>query len=438
MEVNAAAYPQDIVTLIRSSSEVNLAVAFVTQSGLQHIKVAVAEGIDQKVRVRIILDLSDGATDPSAIWELLALAESSHNQVELKAYVADRPGFLHAKLYLGIKDTTAIAISGSANLTEAALLHNIEHGFRLVGTTTDVPLSQAIVFFEQLWISPHSKVIDKEAARLYELYHGRKSASQTRADRRSRSALRALINYFSSLGSIGFSWPSVDSAFMMGAITARGAFLPNLKQIDIRLRFRSTFYGQGGSGQIILGSKSFNAAEVLPEIPQNIAQQARLVFPKAKVILQGFRIVIDFSSDHETFDAVIGLFQPWLTCDEFRLPKDLDTASEPIFTEFVRGFAVASALLTDHTSLPGNKRLGLPGQHVVWLRPKQKNTALFELLRGLIDLRLGLRVYTHRRTDREPHLKIPCEDFRGIGFGIPWWDDLLDEGAALNTAHYPS
>ena len=124
-------------------------------------------------------------------------------------------------------------------------------------------------------------------------------------------------------------------------------------------------------------------------------------------------------------------------CDSFRLPRDLAGENDGIITEFVRGFAVASALLTDNTSMPRNPITGLPGQMVVWLRPKQSNPRLFNELYELITRRLGLTVYRHQRFDRDPHLKIPCEEFAEVGFGIDWWDQLVSSGAEYNQAMFP-
>ncbi|HWO73155.1 MAG TPA: hypothetical protein VNN21_06315, partial [Dehalococcoidia bacterium] len=71
------------------------------------------------------------------------------------------------------------------------------------------------------------------------------------------------------------------------------------------------------------------------------------------------------------------------------------------------------------------------------LRPKQSNSALFNELYHLIQRRLGITVYRHQRQDRDPHLKIRCEDFQEIGFGIDWWDELVEAGADYNFALFP-
>jgi hypothetical protein len=175
----------------------------------------------------------------------------------------------------------------------------------------------------------------------------------------------------------------------------------------------------------------------LPTIPAELGRKIQALIPAAGVDVSGFDIVIDLSTDVHTMDKLMELFGPQTTCDDFRLPRGLAAAPEPVVTEFVRGFAVASGLLTDGTSMPGDRFTGLPGQMVVWLRPKQANQALFEELYQLIQRRLGITVYRHARQDRDPHLKIRCEDFQEIGFGIDWWDSLVDRGAQYNFDLFP-
>ena len=73
----------------------------------------------------------------------------------------------------------------------------------------------------------------------------------------------------------------------------------------------------------------------------------------------------------------------------------------------------------------------------VWLRPKQSNEEMYDELDEVITRRLHLTVYHHRRTDRDPHLKLLCEDFAEVGFGIDWWDQLVHRGAEYNEALFP-
>ena len=145
-------------------------------------------------------------------------------------------------------------------------------------------------------------------------------------------------------------------------------------------------------------------------------------------------ISIDLADDPETLDFIEELFVPDLSCKSFKIPRQVMSGDDGLVVEFVRGFAVASGLLTDSTSMPGNRMTGLPGQMTVWLRPKQGNRPLFDQLYEMITRRLGITVYRHWRDYKEPHLKLICEDFAEIGFGIDWWDQLVNSGAEYNQA----
>ena len=303
----------------------------------------------------------------------------------------------------------------------------------MTGTLEDEVLRDATVRFDDLWVSDEAFDIDEEAARLYEAYCGRRRAVAERANRRSRAAWNNLARHFEEGATRRFEWPSPEAAYIVGTIAARGRLDPSHAKVTIPLLFKPYFYL---GGHITVQGVSFDAATVLPQIPQAIAAAAERGFPGCTTNVDGMTVTIDFRSVPETLDAVEGMFAPALNCNEFRLPRELVSANEGIVTEFVSGFAAASALLTDATSLPRDSRTGLPGQMMVWLRPKQANEELFDDLHELINRRLGLTVYSHRRHNREPHLKIRCDDFAEVGFGIDWWDQLVRAGADYNQSHF--
>ena len=184
-------------------------------------------------------------------------------------------------------------------------------------------------------------------------------------------------------------------------------------------------------------NKSFVAGDVLPTIPTIIADNATRALPNCAVTTENMRVDLDFQGDVDTFQEIASLFAPRADCNSFYLPKGLSGAADSVVAEFVRGFAVASALLTDATSMPGSSATGLPGQMVVWLRPKQSNLTLYDQLDAVITRRLHITAYRHRRGDRDPHLKLLCEEFQEIGFGVDWWDQLLSAGAQHNQDLFP-
>lgn len=105
---------------------------------------------------------------------------------------------------------------------------------------------------------------------------------------------------------------------------------------------------------------------------------ARVVSPNSTVATNRMLVDLDFRNDPDTFDAVAALLGPRSSCDTLHIPTGLSNAEYYVVTEFMRGFAVATAQLTDATSMPANNFTGLPGQMTAWLRPKLSNIRLFD------------------------------------------------------------
>ena len=433
MQVDTAKFATDVPGIFQAQGNVDVAVAFVSEPGLALVRSALQQKLESGNRVRLLLDLEEGATDPSALWDLVALNSSFPSNFHLKAYIPEK-GILHSKLYISGNGPDSTLITGSANLTGAALHVNVEHGLRLVGTTQEEVLTEALGEFEQLWISQYALRLDEEAARLYEIYCGRRRTAFARGQRRARGSWQNLTTHLEQIPAAPFEWPSMRTAFIIGAITARGYISPKSRKISIPLLFRSNAYKDG---HITVLHESLEASKVLPTIPQTIAANASRVFPNSTVTTEKMRVDLDFQNDFDTFQAISALFAPRSDCNTFLLPKELSVAEDSVVAEFVRGFAVASALLTNGTSMPSNAMTGLPGQMVVWLRPKQNNPRLYSQLDTVITRRLHITAYRHKRTTRDPALKLLCEEFQEIGFGIDWWDRLLRVGAEYNQALFP-
>ena len=433
--IRSVDYGADIPGLLSLGGDVSIAVAYVSKEGLDAVTSQIETLLRDGRQVRFLIDLQSGNTDPSAVWSLIELQEA-HETMTLKTLLpVDDRGNLHAKLYLTETDGEVSSIVGSGNLTGAALNRNAEYGIVLDCPSDSQENAMLRAAFESLWNNPQARYVDYEAARLYELYSGRLRTSRLRSESRSRGALRTLTEHLRSAATQPFAWPSLEAAYLMGVIAARGELNLENSSIRIRLLFRAASYNDG---RITVRNQSFEAARVLPSIPNEIAIQARRALPSSTVEVSDRTITIDLSDDQDAFEAIRQAFAPRTNCDNFRLPRGLMGSAESIVAAFARGFSVASALLTDHTSMPRNVRTGLPGQMVVWLRPKQSNRRLFSEMHELLTRRLGLVVYKHERFDRDPHLKVLCENFEEkVGFGIGWWDELVHEGSSYNFDQFP-
>ena len=171
--------------MFEAPGDVDVAVAFVSKPGLDLIRPALEAKLDAGDKVRLLVDLKAGATDPSALWDLVSLNTQHLANLQLKTYVHDT-GILHSKVYISKNGNYATLISGSANLSSAALEENIEHGLHLAGDTSEQVVADVLAEFERLWNSQQALRLASEAARLYEKYAGLRRISSTRSQRRSQ------------------------------------------------------------------------------------------------------------------------------------------------------------------------------------------------------------------------------------------------------------
>jgi HKD family nuclease len=171
LRINTADFAAEIPGIFEAIGNVDVAVACVSEPGLVLVRTALRQKLEDGYRVRLRVDREEGATDPTALWELVTLNSEFPSHLLIKAYVPDQ-GILHSKVYISKSENDATLITGSANLSGAALGQNVEHGLRLVGTTQEPVITEATAEFERLWGSEHAFGIDAEAAKLYEIYAG--------------------------------------------------------------------------------------------------------------------------------------------------------------------------------------------------------------------------------------------------------------------------
>ncbi len=127
-----------LIHAIKHASEIEIAVSFIRQSGIELLLPALNEAIERKIqqnqplRLRILTSDYLGITDPIALRELIAL---SGNGVELKVFETDKQGF-HMKSYLFVRlDDTSDLIEGTAfigsnNISRPALTNAHEWTLR--------------------------------------------------------------------------------------------------------------------------------------------------------------------------------------------------------------------------------------------------------------------------------------------------------------------
>ncbi len=102
---------------LRRVSEVSIAVAFVTQAGLDEIVQALRQ-VAANGSVRLLTGLYQRVTEPQALRALLRIQEETRGRLSVR--LSREPQF-HRKLYLLNSRTHSTAILGSSNLTREGL-----------------------------------------------------------------------------------------------------------------------------------------------------------------------------------------------------------------------------------------------------------------------------------------------------------------------------
>lgn len=150
-------------TLVAGSDSVRIASAFVTQSGVEELRL-----LQRPVyRLQLLAGTDFGLTQVEAVEALNAPPDR-----ECKLYYTPQEtdeGVFHPKLYLGNSGTDFMAVIGSSNLTGPALTRNIELNVLLTGTLDEPPARELDGFFRNLWEIPTALKLTKEVVNTYRI-----------------------------------------------------------------------------------------------------------------------------------------------------------------------------------------------------------------------------------------------------------------------------
>ena len=184
MNVRIADYRQEIDEALARAKSLDAGVAFASSAGLRFRKIEsnLARLLKDDGTVRILVDLSLGHTHPDFLDHVLRW-EAGGLPVECRHYETDG-GVFHPKLYIfHLDDDTVRVVTGSANWTGEAYSTNIEHGIVLEGDRTEPIIAEAQRFFDNLWDSDNTRLIDQEAADAYRSYWRRCQGVERKARR---------------------------------------------------------------------------------------------------------------------------------------------------------------------------------------------------------------------------------------------------------------
>lgn len=141
---------------IPQSVQIDLAVSFIMQSGLNLLENALLEALAKGCKIRILTTGYLDVTEPDALRRLLKLAPA----LQLKMYDARGRSF-HPKTWLfKLANGRELAVVGSSNLSRSALLTGVEWNYKVLDSDHGWPMQQAWQVFSEYFESEDSQTAD--------------------------------------------------------------------------------------------------------------------------------------------------------------------------------------------------------------------------------------------------------------------------------------
>lgn len=159
-----------LLDLIKNSSELCIAVAFLKNSGLDIIWNELKVCAKNKGMIQIICGLDFGLTDPKALNRLLHMSEE-HSNVKLHlATMNSNHSTFHPKIYFSKKDDHHVLLLGSANLTSGGLINNNECSIATKINQDDILCKQVLNYFNVILENPNTYPASWGHINSYEAY----------------------------------------------------------------------------------------------------------------------------------------------------------------------------------------------------------------------------------------------------------------------------
>jgi superfamily II DNA or RNA helicase/diadenosine tetraphosphate (Ap4A) HIT family hydrolase/HKD family nuclease len=140
------------------ASSLDLAVAFVTASGLHHIEPYIVDLLESGGSLRLLTGDYLDVTEPRALHRMLDLVQEYAPNVQVRVFQTDSELGFHPKAYLLHRDYLgATAYIGSSNLTKHALHSGVEWNQRIEGALDQQPIAGISEEFAKLFT--HGKTV---------------------------------------------------------------------------------------------------------------------------------------------------------------------------------------------------------------------------------------------------------------------------------------
>ena len=152
---------------IERSSEIKMAVAFVSSSGLRKLQPTIESAIERGATFEFLIGLDLLTSEPKAVQHLFDMSVQ-HDNLYLYCFASTQlASVYHPKLYLLRQDREATSIIGSSNLTEGGLSRNAEVNVVLTGSVDEEAISGAYASYRELKFHTDRVIPDQEFLNLY-------------------------------------------------------------------------------------------------------------------------------------------------------------------------------------------------------------------------------------------------------------------------------
>ncbi len=145
-----------------SCERVDMAVAFILESGVDLIEEHLKDLLDRGSHIRLLTGDYLGITDPKALSRLLDLQQGTTGQFELRVFESGFVSF-HPKAYIFYftdPRSSGIAYVGSSNLSAQALEEGIEWNYRIIPAESRKGFQSVADAFEKLFHHSRTKPVD--------------------------------------------------------------------------------------------------------------------------------------------------------------------------------------------------------------------------------------------------------------------------------------
>ena len=359
-EIRTAKQLEDIHSLLRTGkSNINIAVAYVTNAGLDQVKEELEKTAEDPARqIRFLVGVDpEGVTDADAIKKLLEIADRRENLL-FKAFVPAGKETFHPKLFMAHSRNRLSFLAGSYNLTLAAFQENVEYGVYVRCAPRDPIGRETLDTFNRLWEDERSRMVDYNLANAYaEACEGKRLFKDKLAsdEKGTWAQFKLALTPPEPIP----QWPSRELAYLLGIIHARGRFIQEKSRIQINLSFA---LGE----QFDLHGKTYDSIQHVKRVRERIINEAA-VLPNSRRFEGGSAanslkfspylqvkaypaykqvVFMDFAPGSLLFNVLLNAFNK--DAGATRIPSDVIlSGSTDLAVRFLRGYCLASATMSD-------------------------------------------------------------------------------------------